>query len=294
MASPAIAVIGLCMNSMLIFGMGYTAQVLAGRLRKDGWHVRGTGSAGDIAFADGVAVRAALASARHVLSSVPPAREGGDPVLQTYGADIAASGAAWIGYLSSTGVYGDAGGAWVDESAPVGRGRRTARAEADLAWQALDARVRVFRLPGIYGPGRSALDRVAEGRAHRIAIPDQVFSRVHVDDIVSGVVASFTGPAGAYNLADDTPCSQNDVIEEAARLLWQDPPPMQSLDEANLSPMALAFYAENRRVANGKAKRVLGWKPAFPSYREGLRALRASTSPIIASTEPAPASSDQR
>ena len=279
---------------MLIFGMGYTAQVLTGRLRKDGWHVRGTGSAGDIAFADGAAVRAALAQATHVLSSVPPAREGGDPVLEAYGADIAASGAAWIGYLSSTGVYGDAGGAWVDESAPVGRGRRTARAEADLAWQALDARVRVFRLPGIYGPGRSALDRVAEGRAHRIAIPDQVFSRVHVADIVSGVVASFTGPAGAYNLADDRPCSQNDVIEEAARLLGQNSPPMQSLDEANLSPMALAFYAENRRVANGKAKRVLGWKPAFPSYREGLRDLSASTSPIIASADPAPASSDQR
>ncbi len=294
MASPAIAVIDLCMNSMLIFGMGYTAQVLAGHLRKDGWHLCGTGSAGDIVFADGVAVRAALAQATHVLLSVPPAREGGDPVLEAYGADIAASGAAWIGYLSSTGVYGDAGGAWVDESAPVGRGRRTARAEADLAWQALDARVRVFRLPGIYGPGRSALDRVAEGRAHRIAIPDQVFSRVHVDDIVSGVVASFTGPAGAYNLADDRPCSQNDVIEEASRLLGQDPPPMQSLDEANLSPMALAFYAENRRVANGKAKRVLGWKPAFPSYREGLRDLSASTSPIIASTDPDAASSDQR
>ena len=282
------------MKSMMIFGMGYTAQALGARLRAMGWQVRGTGSAGDLAFADGAAVRAALAGATHVLSSVPPMRAGGDPVLLAYGADIHASGAQWIGYLSSTGVYGDAGGAWVDESAPLGHGRRTARAETDLAWQALDERVRVFRLPGIYGPGRSALDRVADGRAHRIAIADQVFSRVHVEDIASGVIASFGGPAGAYNLADDLPCSQNAVIEEAARLLGREPPPMQSLEQANLSPMALAFYAENRRVANGKAKRVLGWKPAFPTYREGLRALSASTSPTIASADPAPASSDQR
>ncbi|MBA4355454.1 MAG: NAD(P)-dependent oxidoreductase, partial [Novosphingobium sp.] len=122
------------MNSMLIFGMGYTAQALARRLRAAGWQVRGTGSAGDIAFADRAAVRDALAGATHVLSSVPPLRDGGDPVLDAYGADMAASGVQWIGYLSSTGVYGDAGGAWVDESAPVGRGRRTARAEADLGW----------------------------------------------------------------------------------------------------------------------------------------------------------------
>lgn len=294
MAYAAIAVIVLSMNRMLIFGMGYTAQVLAGRLRALGWQVRGTGSAGDIAFADGTAVRAALAEATHVLSSVPPARDGTEPVLEGYGTDIASSGAQWIGYLSSTGVYGDAGGAWVDESAPVGQGRRTARAEADLAWQAIDTRVRVFRLPGIYGPGRSALDRMAEGRAHRIAIPEQVFSRVHVEDIVSGVIAGFAGPSGAYNLADDLPCSQNTVIEEAARILGVAPPPMQSLEEANLSPMALAFYTENRRVANGKAKRVLGWKPAFPTYREGLRALSASTSPIIASTAPDAAKGDQR
>ena len=285
----------LSMNSMMIFGMGYTAQVLAERLRAAGWLVRGTGSAGDIAFNDGAAVREALGAATHVLSSVPPLRAGGgDPVLDTYGADIAGSGVAWIGYLSSTGVYGDAGGAWVDESAVVGQGRRTARAAADLDWQALDDRVRVFRLPGIYGRGRSALERVAEGRAHRIAIPDQVFSRVHVDDIASGVIASFTGPAGVYNLADDLPCSQNTVIEEAARLLGCEPPAMQSLEQANLSAMALAFYAENRRVANGKARRVLGWSPSYPTYREGLRALRAIVSPTIASTEPPAASSDQR
>ncbi|MFN3470063.1 MAG: SDR family NAD(P)-dependent oxidoreductase [Novosphingobium sp.] len=262
------------MGNMLIFGMGYTAQVLSARLGAAGWTVNGTGRAGNIAFADSAGVTAALAQATHVLSSVPPLREGGDPVLQAYGAALAAAPLRWIGYLSSTGVYGDAGGAWVDESAPVGTGRRSARTEADLAWQALSDKVRVFRLPGIYGPGRSALDRVAEGRAHRIAIAGQVFSRVHVDDIASGVIAGFAGPAGVYNLADDLPCSQNEVIEEAARLLGVAPPPMQTLEEANLSPMALAFYAENRRVANGKARRLLGWSPAYPTYREGLRALR--------------------
>lgn len=282
------------MGNLLIFGMGYTAQVLATRLRALGWQVTGTGSAGGLDFADHAKVRAAMADATHILSSVPPLREGGDPVLDTYGADIAASGADWIGYLSSTGVYGDAGGAWVDESAPVGHGRRSARAQADLGWQALDARVRVFRLPGIYGPGRSALDRVARGKAHRIDLAGQVFSRVHVEDIASGVIASFKGPPVAYNLADDLPCSQNAVIEEAARLLGVEPPPLLSLEQANLSPMALAFYAENRRVANGKAKRLLDWKPAFPTYREGLRALNASTSPTMASADPATASTDQR
>jgi nucleoside-diphosphate-sugar epimerase len=137
----------------------------------------------------------------------------------------------------------------------------------------------VFRLPGIYGPGRSAFDRAAEGKAHRIDLPGQVFSRVHVDDIAAGVIAGFDAPPGAYNLADDLPASQNAVIEEACRLLGTAPPPLQSLDEAGLSPQARAFYAENRRVANGKAKRVLGWWPAYPTYREGLRAIIRPTSP---------------
>ncbi|MCX7285822.1 MAG: SDR family oxidoreductase [Novosphingobium sp.] len=284
------------MGNMLIFGMGYTAQVVAQRLRAQGWTVRGTGRAGDIAFDDRAAVLDALGKATHVLSSVPPhrdgARDGGDPVLQAYGTDIAEGWLAWIGYLSSTGVYGDAGGAWVDETAPIGTGRRSARAQADLDWQALSYRTHVFRLPGIYGPGRSALDRVREGKAHRIDIEGQVFSRVHVEDIASGVIAALNGPAGVYNLADDLPCSQNAVIEEAARLLGVDPPPMQSLQQANLSPMALGFYAENRRVANGKAKRLLAWKPDYPTYREGLRALSASTRPSIARAEPDSASTD--
>lgn len=279
---------------LLIFGMGYTSKVIAARLRAAGWEVVGTGREGTLRFDDRDAVLSALAGASHVLSSVPPAREGGDPVLDSYGEALFGAPATWIGYLSSTGVYGDVDGAWVDETAEVGTGRRSARTAADLAWQDLDARVRVFRLPGIYGPGRSALDRVREGHAKRIALQGQVFSRVHVEDIASGVIAGMDGPAGVYNLGDNEPSSQNAVIEEAARLLGALPPPLQTLEEAALSPMALAFYAENRRVANGKAKRVLGWRPAYPTYREGLRALNATTSPIIASAAPAPASGDQR
>lgn len=252
---------------MVIFGLGYSAGVIAGRLRAQGWTVAATGSDGDLAFDDDVAVRAALARASHVLSSVPPG-EGGDPVLARYG-DALTQG--WLGYLSSTGVYGDTGGAWVDETALIGTGRRSARSEADAAWLVRGARV--FRLPGIYGPGRSVLERLREGKAHRIAMPGQVFSRVHVEDIASGVIAGLDGPVGAYNLADDMPCSQNALVEETARLSGLPLPPLQSVEDAGLSPMARAFYSENRRVANGKAKRVLGWQPRYPTYREGLRSL---------------------
>jgi hypothetical protein len=258
---------------MLIFGMGYTATRLADTLRADGWLVSGTRrmSSGDaIAFDDQAAVLTALETATHILSSVPPMAEGGDPVLQKYGAAIAARDDLWVGYLSSTGVYGDTGGAWVDESAPIGSGRRTARAEADLAWQALRDDVHVFRLPGIYGPGRSALERVAEGKAHRIDMPDQIFSRVHVDDIVAAVIAAFDGPAGVYNIADDMPAPQNDVIEYACDLLQRDWPPLQSIAAAGLSLMARGFYAENRRIANIKAKRLLHWMPRYADYRLGL------------------------
>ena len=254
---------------MFIFGLGYTAGRMAAALRGRGWTVRATGSAGDVPFDDEGTVRAALAGASHVLSSVPPA-DGTDPVLDRHGDALAGQ---WLGYLSSTGVYGDAGGAWVDEGSPTGGGRRSARAACDARW--LERGARVFRLPGIYGPERSALDRVRGGGAHRIDLPDQVFSRVHVDDIVGGVLAALDSdaPADAYNLADDLPAGHNAVVEEACRLLARDPPPLQTMDEAGLSPMARGFYAENRRVANGKAKRLLGWRPAYPTYREGLRAL---------------------
>ncbi|WP_174286771.1 NAD(P)-dependent oxidoreductase [Sphingomonas bacterium] len=275
------------MRSLLIFGMGYTARAIAAVLSD--WRIVGTtrdGRDGTIAFADTAAVGRALAATTHVLSSVPPKGEV-DPVLAHYGNAL---GGRWLGYLSSTGVYGDTGGAWVDETAPIGGGRRSARAAADAAWLAGGARV--FRLPGIYGPGRSALDRVASGRAHRVDLAHQIFSRVHVDDIVAGVVAGFDAPAGAYNLSDDRPASQNDVIDFAASLLGL--PPVPFVDLATLSPMARGFYAENRRVANGRAKRVLDWTPRYPDYRGGLRALSAITSPIAVNTPPAAASSDQR
>ena len=276
--------------------MGYTATRLADRLRADGWLVTGTRrmSGGDaVAFDDEAAVLTALDNATHILSSVPPMGEGGDPVLQKYGAAIAASAVSWTGYLSSTGVYGDTGGAWVDESAPVGEGRRTARAQADLAWQALRNDVRVFRLPGIYGPGRSALERVTDGKAHRIDMPGQIFSRVHVDDIVEAVRASFDGPAGVYNIADDAPASQNTVIEYACDLLQLEWPPLLSIEAAGLSPMARGFYAENRRVANGKAKKLLNWQPRYAHYRSGLGACIATIRPSIANALPASASVDQ-
>jgi nucleoside-diphosphate-sugar epimerase len=272
------------MGHLLIFGLGYTAGRISAAMKARGWQVTATGSAGDIAFADRAAVLAALGKASHILSSVPPDRAGGDPVLDAYGAVLANKA---LFYLSSTGVYGDRAGAWVDEATPTiaqsGEGRRNARAEADLAWLRLGARV--FRLPGIYGPGRSALDRVAEGKARRIDLPDQVFSRVHVDDIVSGVVGAFTqhAPAGAYNLGDDYPCSGNEVTEHACRLLGLPLPPLESLEEANLSEMARGFYMENRRVANGKAKRVLRWSPKYPTYVEGLESLFSPQAPAGAS-----------
>lgn len=255
---------------LFIFGLGYSAGRIAMAAEAHGWEVISTGRSGTLRFDDAGAVRMALADADQVLSSVPPGADG-DPVLLAYGQML---GGKRLTYLSSTGVYGDTGGAWVDETAPIGTGRRTARAEADSAWLQLGARV--LRLPGIYGPGRSALDRVRAGKAHRIDLADQVFSRVHVDDIVSAAIGALEAPAGAYNVSDDLPCSQNEVIEHACALLGLLPPPLQTLDEAGLSPMARAFYAENRRVANGRAKRLLGWSPRYPSYREGLAALAAA------------------
>ena len=261
------------MPHMFIFGLGYSAKRIKRSLEGMGWTVSATGREGDFAFEDDEAVRRALGTAYAVLSSVPPAGDS-DPVLDRYGSQLAHG---WLGYLSSTGVYGDTGGAWADETAHVGGGRRSARAACDAEWLARSARV--FRLPGIYGPGRSALERVREGRTQRIDLPHQVFSRIHADDIASGVIAALEAPAGAYNLADDLPASQNAVIDEACRLLGTEAPPLVFLEDASLSPPARAFYAENRRVSNGKAKRVLGWRPRFATYREGLADCLRRSSP---------------
>ena len=280
------------MPSLLIFGLGYTASRIATTARTLGWDIHATGKAGDLRFDDTGSVKLAIAQASHILSSAPPVVDG-DPVLKAYGEAIRQSPARWIGYLSSTGVYGDTGGAWVDETAPL-KGRRDSRNQADQDWQALSQYVRVFRLPGIYGPGRSALERVSEGKAHRIDLPDQVFSRIHVDDIVSGVLASFDRPSGVYNLADNFPCSQNRVVETACDLVGVPYPLLHTLDAAGLSREAQAFYAENRRVSNEKAKRVLGWTPCYADFTSGLRALSAIASPASAKSPPPAAITVQR
>lgn len=261
------------MDRLLIFGLGYTASYFADAMRARGFAVDATGSKGNIDFDDAEAVNDAIGRATHILSSVPPDRQTeSDPVLEGYARAIATAPAGWIGYLSSTGVYGDAKGAWVDEATPIGTGRRNARMAADTEWQSLSDHIRIFRLPGIYGPGRSVLDKVRAGKAHRIDLPGQIFSRVHVEDIVGGLLASLDGPPGIYNLSDDLPASHNIVTERACDILGAPYPPMQTLEEAGLSEMARGFYAENRRVANGKAKRVLGWQLRYPTFAEGLSA----------------------
>jgi nucleoside-diphosphate-sugar epimerase len=270
---------------LLLFGPGYVGARLAARFVHEGalvWSIGRDADAGDVARL--------VAKATHIVSTVAPS-EGVDPVLAAQHAGLAAT-SAWLGYVSSTGVYGDCGGGWVDESAALG-GRRPDRIAADLAWQRLGACV--LRLPGIYGPGRSVLDRLRDGTAHRVDLPGQVFSRIHVDDVVAALVAAATGGvAGVFNIADDLPAPQNDLVEAGAALLGLPLPPRVALAAAGLSPAARAFYAENRRVANGRAKRLLGWRPLYPDYRAGLRALIATNSPASARALPATAGAVQR
>ncbi|MFN4090371.1 MAG: NAD-dependent epimerase/dehydratase family protein [Alphaproteobacteria bacterium] len=227
----------------------------------------------------------ALAGTTHVLLSVPPDAEG-DPALDLHGGDLvrcAGGSLAWIGYLSTTGVYGDRGGGWVDETVPVrpGSERARRRAAAEASWLAFGrdrgVPVQIFRLPGIYGPGRSQIEAVRAGRAHRIDKPGQVFSRIHVDDIVAVLRASMARPrAGAvYNVADDLPAPSHDVTAFACDLLGVEPPPLVPYAAADLSPMARSFYAESRRVANRLIKAELGVTLRYPDYRAGLRAILA-------------------
>lgn len=282
-------------GTLFCFGLGYSAGFLARALEIEGWRVIGTrraeAAAADLA-AEGIEAyrfergrpladaRALLAEATHVLSSVPP-DELGDPVLDLHAADLAAAAPRWIGYLSTTGVYGDRGGDWVDEDSalqPTGeRGRR--RVEAEARWLDLHRRhglpVHVFRLAGIYGPGRSALDAVRAGRAQRIDKPGQVFSRIHVADIVQALRASMAAPVpGAiYNLCDDDPAPPAEVIAFACELLGVRAPPLVPFAEAVLSEMARSFYADNKRVSNRRLKEKLGVRLLYPSYKDGLRAL---------------------
>jgi nucleoside-diphosphate-sugar epimerase len=259
---------------LLIIGLGYTASRIADAALSVGFAITAVRSrAGNGVLAlDSPELPSVIASATHILSSVPPAPDGSDPVLASHGAALASAPARWVGYLSSTGVYGDTGGAWVDEASPR-LGRRTGRNLADEQWEHLHRQARVFRLPGIYGPGRSALDRLLAGPVARIDKPGHVFSRIHVDDIVAAVMASMaTGAPGIYNVSDDLPAPGEAVTAAAARLLGQEVPPLVALADAALSPMGRAFYAECRRVANGRMKRQLGVTLLYPDYHAGLRA----------------------
>jgi nucleoside-diphosphate-sugar epimerase len=224
---------------------------------------------------------AALREATHVLISAPPG-EVGDPVLNQHSADLAqAPSLRWIGYLSTVGVYGDHQGDWVDETTPPNpvsqRGRR--RVGAEEAWLALGAdagaRVLIFRLAGIYGPGRSAIDRLRAGTAQRIVKPGQVFNRIHVEDIAEIVHASLSGGGthAVYNVADDEPAPPQDVIAYAAELLQMPPPPAIAIEDARLSVMAKSFYVENKRISNARAHRDLGIDLKYPNYRLGLQAI---------------------
>ena len=276
---------------LFVFGYGYAGEALARRLgcevaatARDGAraHELRAGGVTPVDPADRAAMASALADATAILVTSPPG-EGGCPGLNAMVPALAASAAFpdWIGYLSTTGVYGDREGRWVFETSPLAarsiEGARRMRAERDWlqVGRGMGLTVQVFRLPGIYGPGRSAFERLRDGTARHIVKPGQVFSRIHVEDIAGGLTASIAQPrAGAkYNLCDDEPAPPQDVIAHAARLLGIDPPPEIAFDEATLPPAAARFYAENKRVSNALAKAELGWRPAFPTYREGLEAI---------------------
>jgi nucleoside-diphosphate-sugar epimerase len=270
---------------LLIFGYGFTGRALA-RLRPAGIAITGVARSADTREAmtregvtpldpdDGGEFARALADADGLLVAAPPDAEGCPGLRATGSAGLP----PWVGYLSTTGVYGDRRGGWVfEETAPAPASPEAQRrVQAEQDWRTCASeRLFVFRLPGIYGPGRSALDRVRAGEARRVVKPGHVFSRVHVDDIATGVLAALQRPerGGVYNLCDDQPAPAADVTLEACRLLGVPPPPEQPFDPDALSPMARRFWSENRRVANAKAKAALGWRPAYPTYREGLAAI---------------------
>jgi len=288
---------------LLALGLGFSARALAARWRARGGRVAGTVRASDTARgrgdADGVErvhfdadtplapLEALLALSTHVVVSIPPdaGEPASDPVLRRLAAALAgARSIGWLGYLSSTGVYGDRGGGWVDETSerrPANpRGAR--RAAAEDAWLALwrdhGVPVHVFRLSGIYGPGRSAIDQLRAGTAKRVDKPGQLFSRIHVDDIANVLEASaqHPRPGAIYNVADDAPAPAAEVVAHAAALLGVPSPPLEAFDPERLSPMAREFYAETRRVSNRRIKTELGVALSYPDYKAGLAAILAS------------------
>jgi len=282
---------------LFVFGYGYAGRALARRLKPRGWSV--SASVRDpadaerlkaegvtaIPVSDREQLAEALANTRALLIAAPP-DAGGCPGLQAMVPALAQARAFpdWTGYLSTTGVYGDRQGGWVFEasrlSAQSVEGARRVGAERDWleVGRGMGLTVTIFRLPGIYGPGRSAFDRLRAGKARRIISPSQVFSRIHVDDLAAGLEASIAQPraGGVYNLCDDEPAANSDVIAHAAGLLGMDPPPEVTLADAELPAAAMRFYAESKRVSNARAKAELGWRPQHPTYREGLAAILAA------------------
>jgi len=274
------------MNTLLSLGLGYTARTLAARLIPLGWTVIGT--CRDPSRVEGLRATGvlpllwpgdlvpALAKASHILASAAP-DAAGDPFLQAAGDALRAAQPAWVGYLSTTAVYGDHQGAWVDETTPVNpqSARACQRVLAEEQWLATGLPVHIFRLAGIYGPGRGPFEKVRDGSARRIIKPGQVFSRIHVEDIAETLLASMAqpNPGAIYNVCDDNPAPPEDVLSHAAQLLGLPEPPAVPYDQAEMSPMARSFYAESKRVRNDRIKSELGVRLSYPDYRAGLAAL---------------------
>lgn len=279
---------------MLVFGHGYSAGFLTPHLRQRGWTVTGTtrSDTARVAAAGAApllwpgqedAVRAAIARADAILISAAPEPQG-DPVLAAFDDDLARATPRWLGYLSTTGVYGDRQGGWVDEDSVLdGSGPRgQARIRAEGTWRALADRaglpLHIFRLAGIYGPGRGPFEKVRAGTARRIIKPGQVFSRIHAEDIAQVLLASMDrpNPGAAYNLCDDDPAPPQEVLAHAAELLGLPAPPEIPFDQARMTPMARSFYQDSKRVSNRRIKDELGVCLRYPDYRSGLAALLAA------------------
>lgn len=269
-------------KTLLCLGYGYTASALARRLLADGWRVIGTTR--ETVAADGVEMLTwpgndvSLDGVTHILSSIAPTADG-DPVLASLRDKIAAAKELeWVGYLSTTVVYGDHDGGWVDEATPItpAANRGKWRAQAESEWQSIGGLpLHIFRLAGIYGPGRGPFAKLMTGKARLIIKPGQVFSRIHVDDIAQVLAASIAqpNPGVIYNVCDDVPVPPQDVLSYAAELLGLPMPPEVPFEEAAMTPMALSFYSENKRVRNTLIKQDLGVQLMYPDYRTGLKAV---------------------
>lgn len=279
---------------LLVLGHGYSAGFLTRLLVPQGWAVTGTTRDDPARVAEAgatplrwpgeePAIRAEIARADAILISAGPDAEG-DPALRDFADALAAAPARWLGYLSTTGVYGDHQGGWVDETTPLTPATRRGqqRVAAEAAWQALATAhglpLHIFRLAGIYGPGRGPFQKLREGTARRIVKPGQVFSRIHAEDIAQTLAASIArpNPGAIYNLCDDDPAPPEAVIAHAAELLGVRVPPAEDYATAEMTPMARSFYAESKRVANDRIKRELGVQLRHPDYRSGLKALLAA------------------